>query len=164
MGGGLRERMDTRSTSQVTRVLFVCAHNSGRSQMAEAYLNLLGQGRFFAESAGLEPRDIDPFVVKVMGEEGIDLIAKKAKRIFDFFKEGRLYDYVIYVCDRETEAKCPVFPGVRRTLNWAVPDPAAVEGTSEERLRKTREIRDQLKDRVFNLILENQTQKTPLLR
>lgn len=132
------------------RVLFVCTHNSARSQMAEAFLNELGGGRFFAESAGLEPREIDPLVVEVMKELGYDLSGRRGNSIFEFFKEGRLYDYVFYVCDKETEDQCPVFPGVRRTENWPFKDPAKLEGTHEEKLAGTREIRDAIKAKIVS--------------
>ncbi len=131
-----------------TRVLFVCIHNSARSQMAEAYLDALGGEAFEAESAGLQPRDIHPLVVQVMREEGIDLSDARADSIMQFFREGRLYDYVIYVCERGVEEKCPVFPGVRRTLRWPFEDPSRVEGTQEEKLEQVRRIRDAIRERV----------------
>ncbi|HDQ26665.1 MAG TPA: arsenate reductase ArsC, partial [bacterium] len=83
------------------RVLFVCIHNSARSQMAEAYLNALGGGRFEAESAGIEPGTLNPVVVEAMKADGIDISQNKTKAVFDFYKEGRLYNYVITVCDKE---------------------------------------------------------------
>jgi arsenate reductase len=136
------------------RVLFVCTHNSGRSQMAEAFLKELGRGRFQAESAGLEPQEVNPLVIDVMKEEGFDLSKNKADSIFDFFKEGRLYDDVIYVCNKDTENKCPVFPGIRRSQNWPFPDPAALTGTEEAKREKARQIRDQIKARVESWIKE----------
>ena len=141
-------------TMDKTRVLFVCVHNTARSQMAEAFLNDLGGGRFFAESAGLDPRDIDPLVVEVMQELGYDLAGRKGNSIFEFFKQGRLYDYVIYVCDKETEDRCPVFPGVRRTQNWPFPDPAKLEGSHEEKLAGARKIRDAIRGRIESWIKE----------
>src|SRR4030042_2112208 len=94
------------------RVLFVCTHNSARSQMAETFLNALGGGRFEAESAGLEPRDINPLVIEVMKEVGFDLSNKRPNSVLDFFKQGRLYHHVIFVCDKRTEEQCPIFPGL----------------------------------------------------
>jgi arsenate reductase len=120
--------------------------------MAEAFLNALGKDHFEAESAGLEPRSINPLVVEVMKEIGYDLTTQKADSIFHFFKEGRLYDFVIYVCDKETEAKCPIFPGICRTLSWPFPDPGKLEGTRKERLHETRKTRDEIKSRVQNWI------------
>jgi arsenate reductase len=136
------------------RVLFVCTHNSARSQMAEAFMNDLGRGRFHAEGAGLEPREINPLAVEVMKELGYDLSGRKGNSIFEFFKEGRLYDYVVYVCDKETEDRCPVFPGVRRTLSWPFPNPEKLEGTHEEKLAGTREIRDAIRSRIESWIKE----------
>jgi len=141
-------------TMDKTRVLFVCFHNTARSQMAEAFLNVLGGGRFLAESAGLDPRDINPLVVEVMQELGYDLAGRKGNSLFEFFKQGRLYDYVIYVCDKETEDRCPVFPGVRRTQNWPFPDPAKLEGTHEEKLAGARKIRDAIRSRIETWIKE----------
>lgn len=115
-------------------------------------MNVLGQGKFLAESAGLEPREINPFVLEAMREQGIDLSTKRAKKIFDFFKEGRLYDYVVYVCDKETEAQCPVFPGVRKILHWPFPDPAALEGSPAEKLVKVREIRNRVQRQVEKFV------------
>lgn len=141
-------------TMDKTRVLFVCVHNTARSQMVEAFLNDLGGGRIFAESAGLDPRDIDPLVVEAMQELGYDLAGRKGNSIFEFFKQGRLYDYVIYVCDKETEDRCPVFPGVRRTQNWPFPDPAKLEGSHEEKLAEARKIRDAIRGRIESWIKE----------
>src|SRR6266496_1921852 len=81
------------------KVLFVCVHNSARSQMAEAYLNHFGEGRFEAESAGLEPGTLNPLVVHVMREDGIDISRNETKGVFDMIKQGKLFEYVITVCD-----------------------------------------------------------------
>ena len=137
------------------RVLFVCTHNSARSQMAETFLNALAGDRFHAESAGLEPADLNPLAIDVMQELGFDLTNNRADSIFEFFKEGRLYDYVIYVCDKETEDRCPVFPGVRRTLHWPFPDPAKLDGTHAEKLEKARRIRDEIKSRIESWLMES---------
>jgi arsenate reductase len=139
------------------RVLFVCIHNSGRSQMAEAYLNAIGSPEFQAESAGLEPRQVDPLVVRVMAEDGYDLAGAQSDDIFGFYREGRLYDRVIYVCERGTERDCPVFPGVRSTLHWPFPDPRQLAGSEEERLEALRGIRDSIKDRVAAWVAEQRS-------
>ena len=136
------------------RVLFVCTHNSGRSRMAEAFLNELGSGRFEAESAGLEPREINPYVFEVMKQVGIDLAGSDAHSIFEYFKEGRLYTHVIYVCGMDTETQCPIFPGIRTTFHWPFPDPAGFTGTDEEILDQTRRLRDEIKARVESYINE----------
>ncbi|MFP4295360.1 MAG: arsenate reductase ArsC, partial [Halothiobacillaceae bacterium] len=130
-------------------------HNSARSQMAEAYLNTLGADRFEAESAGLEPRRIDPRVVRLMAEDGIDLSCAKADDIMEFFREHRLYDYVIYVCERAVEKNCPVFPGVRHTLRWPFENPANIAGDDAEALDRVRVIRDQIKTRITEWIAQN---------
>ncbi|WP_449242275.1 arsenate reductase ArsC [Desulfovibrio sp.] len=132
-----------------TKVLFICVHNSGRSQMAEAFLNRYGGEEFQVESAGLEPTEINPLVVDVMAEEGIDLAGKKTQSVFDLFRVGRLFDYVITVCDDANEAKCPVFPGVTHRWHWPFPDPSKLSGTREEQLAQLRVIRDQIKDQVL---------------
>ncbi|WP_022660688.1 arsenate reductase ArsC [Paucidesulfovibrio longus] len=131
-----------------TRVLFICNHNSGRSQMAEAFLKEFGGEDFEVESAGLEPTSVNPLVVEVMREIGIDLSGKRTQSVFDLYRMGRLYDYVITVCDDADEAKCPIFPGVAQRWHWPFPDPAAAEGTHEEKLEHIRAIRDQIKARI----------------
>lgn len=135
-----------------TKVLFVCIHNSARSQMAEAYLNTLAGEHFYAESAGLEAGILNPYVVQVMKEEGIDISENKIDSVFDFFKEGRSYNYVVAVCDAAKAEKCPVFPGVTSRLNWSFPNPADFTGTDEEILAATRLVRDQIKSKVEKFI------------
>lgn len=130
------------------RVLFICQHNSARSQMAETYLTSLGGDRYEAHSAGLEPGAINPLVIEVMKEEGHDLSANTAQSVFDLFRDGRLFEVVITVCDPEVDLKCPIFPGTTTRLNWPFPDPAAVEGSPEEKLDKVRGIRDQIKAQI----------------
>ena len=130
------------------RVLFVCVHNSARSQMAEAFLNILGGDRFEAESAGLEPGALNPFVVEVMKEIGVDLSKNKAKSVFELFKEGRFFHYVITVCDEASAEKCPIFPTIVKRLHWSFQDPSSFAGTYEERLAKTREVRDKIKMKI----------------
>ncbi|MFH1954158.1 MAG: arsenate reductase ArsC [Pseudomonadota bacterium] len=99
-------------------VLFICQHNSGRSQMAEAYLKKLAGDFLEVESAGLEPAEtVNPLVVKVMEEEGFDLSSKKPQSVFELFKTGRLFSQVITVC-YDSESKCPVFPGITKRWHW----------------------------------------------
>ena len=93
------------------RVLFVCVHNSARSQMAEAFLNALAPDRFVAESAGIEPRTLNPTVVEAMKGGGIDISKNTTKSVQSFIAEGRRYDYIITVCDEASAERCPVFPG-----------------------------------------------------
>ncbi len=134
------------------RVLFICVHNSARSQMAEAYLNHLAGDMFIAESAGLEPGILNPYVVKVMKEEGIDISKNKTKSVFDFYKLGKLFDYVITVCDRQAEEQCPVFPGITKRLHWEFSDPSKFTGNEEEILDKVRKVRDEIKNTIVEFI------------
>jgi len=135
-----------------TKVLFVCVHNSARSQMAEAFLNSLGGEHFYAESAGLEPGTLNPYVVQVMKENGIDISNNKIDSVFDFFKAGRIYSYVIAVCDAAKAERCPIFPGLTHRLNWSFPNPADFTGTDDEILSATRLVRDQIKVEVEKFI------------
>ena len=130
------------------RVLFVCVHNSARSQIAEVYLRSLSGERFEVESAGLEPGKINPLVVEVMREERIDLSKKDTKSVFDLYRAGKAYDFVIAVCSKEAEEKCPFFPGSAKRLHWPFADPAKAAGTHDEKLEKVREIRDRIKEKV----------------
>ncbi len=140
----------------VQRVLFICIHNSARSQMAEAFLKELGKDRYLVESAGLKPTEINPLVVAAMKEVGHDLSGKKTNSVFDFFKEGRLYDTVITVCDESSEGQCPIFPGVTNRLHWPFPDPSQLTGTDAEKLEKVREIREQIRGKIAAWIIEEE--------
>jgi arsenate reductase len=135
-------------------VLFVCIHNSARSQMAEAYVNKLGAGEWFAESAGLEPGRLNPIVVEALKEDGIDISGKKTNSVFDFLKQGKTYDYVVTVCDGANGERCPVFPGKAKRLHWEFKDPSSFQGTAEEKLAGTRIVRDQIKTKMQELIKE----------
>ena len=136
------------------KVLFLCIHNSARSQMAEAYLKKFGGENFDAESAGLEAGILNPLVVKAMQEDGIDISQNKTKDVFDFFKEGRLYSYVVTVCDEASAQRCPIFPGVNKKINWSFEDPSVLTGTEEEKLVVIRQVRDKIKQAVKNFIIE----------
>jgi len=130
------------------KVLFICVHNSARSQMAEAFLNDICGGYFEAHSAGLEPGTLNPIAAEAMREVGIDISHKGTQSVFDVFKSGELFAYVITVCDETSAERCPIFPGVTTRLHWSFPDPAALTGTHKERLAGTREIRDQIRERI----------------
>ncbi len=136
------------------KVLFVCVHNSARSQMAEAFLNLLAGDRFEAESAGLEPGSLNPLAVEVMQEIGIDISGNRTKGVFDFIKQGKLFHYVITVCDETSGNRCPAFVGYAKRMHWNFPDPSALQGTYDERLEETRKIRDAIKARIETWIKE----------
>src|SRR5215467_5986274 len=113
-----------------TRVLFICVHNSARSQMAEALMNQICGDEFEAHSAGLEPGTLNPLVVQTLNEIGIDISQSKTKRVFDVFRSGLTFKYVVSVC--ESSERGPIFPGVATRLHWSFPDPAKFEGTSEQ--------------------------------
>ncbi len=130
------------------KVLFVCIHNSARSQMAEAFLNKLGGGDFIAESAGLEPGKMNQNVVKVMQEVGIDLSHKSTQGVFDLLKKGNSYNAVITVCDEASAEKCPIFPGSGKRISWSFEDPSSFKGTQEEILLHTRKVRDEIEKSV----------------
>jgi len=137
-----------------TRVLFVCVNNSARSQMAEVFLNNIAGDRFEALSAGLEPGTLNPSVVAVMKEVGIDISQNKTKSVFDFYKQGALFDYVITVCDAASAEKCPIFPGITKRLHWGFPDPSSLEVLDDEKMEAIREIRDQIRQKIENWVEE----------
>jgi arsenate reductase len=130
------------------RVLFVCIHNSARSQMAEAFLNQACGYVFEAHSAGLEPGRLNPIVVEAMQEIGIDISGNQTKGVFDYIKAGTIFSHVITVCDEASAERCPIFVGITKRLHWSFQDPSAVQGTHEEKLAKTREIRDTIKQKI----------------
>ena len=117
--------------------------------MAEAFLRDVAGDRFQIESAGLDPRPINPLVIDVMAELGIDLSRQTSDSVFSFFRNGRLYDVVITVCDDTTEAKCPIFPGITQRHHWPFPDPEALSGPRDARLDALRKIRDDIRTKVI---------------
>jgi arsenate reductase len=126
-------------------VLFVCTHNSARSQMAEGMLRAWGAGRFEVESAGTEATHVRPEAIAVMAEIGIDIAGQESKSLERFL--GRPFDRVITVCDDAREA-CPVFPGATQTSHWSFPDPSAASGSEDERLAVFRSVRDEIAERI----------------
>jgi arsenate reductase len=132
-----------------TRVLFICTHNSARSQMAEGFLRHLAGDRFEVASAGTEARGVHPDAVSVMAERGIDISGHTSKTLERFL--GEPWETVVTVCDDAAEA-CPVFPGAGERLHWSLADPSAVTGTDEERLTAFREVRDEIEQRIGKLI------------
>ena len=127
------------------RVLFVCIHNSARSQMAEAFLNELGQGGFIAESAGLEPGSLNPVVVQAMNACGIDISGNQTKAVDAFLSRSHEFNYVITVCDEASAERCPVFPGGVNRLHWSFRDPSRFGGTAAEKLAQTITVRDEIR-------------------
>ena len=120
--------------------------------MAEAFLNNLSGDKYIAESAGIEPGKLNPLVVEVMKEVGIDISNNKTKSVYDFYKQGKQYDYVITVCDEGNSEKCPIFPGKGHRLHWGFEDPSNFNGTIKEKLEKTKTIRDIIKMKVLEFI------------
>lgn len=139
----------------MNKVLFLCIHNSARSQMAEAFLNKYGNGKFIAESAGLEAGNLNPLVVEAMKEEGFDISGNATNSVFDFFKDGRIYQYVVTVCDQANAERCPIFPGVFEKINWSFPDPSVLAGTKEEKMAAIRTIRDTIKTAVLDFVAKH---------
>ena len=137
------------------KVLFICVHNSARSQMAEEYLRLLGGDQFEVESAGYSPAVINPLVVKAMMDEGVDLSHKKTQDLFDLIKQGKFFGYVITVCERAKEKECPIFPGVPMRLYWDLENPEYFTGTEEQKLEKVKALRDKIKVLVKEFIQQD---------
>jgi len=129
----------------VTRVLFLCTHNSARSQMAEGFLRAMAGDRFEAGSAGTEKTSVNPLAVRVMAERGIDLGGHTAKVYADVAL--RSWDYLITVCDDANE-RCPWVPGSVKRLHWSFPDPSRATGSEEERLAVFRRVREQIQERL----------------
>lgn len=136
------------------KVLFICIHNSARSQMAEAFLKNIGGDDFEVDSAGLEPGKLNPVVVDAMKELGIDISGNKTKSVFEVYQTGKSFDYVVTVCDIAANERCPVFPGARKMLHWPFPDPSAMNGTYEEKLETTRIIRNAIRNKVVDFVAD----------
>jgi arsenate reductase len=132
-----------------SRVLFICTHNSARSQMAEAIVNGWAGDRFEAFSAGTVATAIRPETIQVMSELGMDLTGQRSKHLDEFV--GRSFELVVTVCDEAAEA-CPTFPGAAAMAHWSIPDPTAVDGGPDERLEAFRNARDTIADRVRGLV------------
>jgi arsenate reductase len=141
--------------SPSTRILFLCTGNSARSQMAEGLLRHLGKGKYTVYSAGSQPKSLHPMAVKAMSEIGIDISGQVSKSLEVFL--GQEFDYVITVCDRARD-NCPVFPGDIERIHWSLPDPAAVEGEEDVRMKAFRLVRNQIKERIL-LFLSTQNKK-----
>jgi arsenate reductase (thioredoxin) len=133
-----------------TKVLFLCTHNSARSQMAEGLLRHLAGDRFEVMSAGTEATHVRPLAVRAMDELGIDISGQESKTLQRYL--GETFDYVITVCDDANEV-CPIFPGARRRLHWSFEDPAQATGSEEERRRVFQSVRDQIRERIEGELL-----------
>lgn len=122
--------------------------------MAEAYLKKFGGAYFHVESAGLEPGELNPLAVEVLKEEDIDISKNPTNDVFEYFREGKSFNYVITVCDKRAAERCPNFPGAKKKINWSFDDPSGFIGTCEEKLAATRIVRDQIKNAVLQFINE----------
>ena len=131
------------------RVLFLCTHNSARSQIAEALLRSRGRGAFVVESAGTEATLVRPHALTVLSEIGIDASAQTSKTLERFIEEQ--FDYVITVCDAANDA-CPTFPNAGAREHWSLPDPSKATGSEEQQLEAYREVRDDLELRIMELL------------
>jgi len=131
------------------KVLFLCTGNSARSQMAEGFLKYMAGDRFEVYSAGVKPTAVNPLAIKVMAEIGIDISKHRSKSVMEFIDQS--FDYVITVCDN-AQKTCPVFPGEHEKIHWDLEDPAAAEGSEEERAAIFRRIRDEIEQRIKDWI------------
>lgn len=135
------------------RVLFICTHNSARSQMAEGLLRALGGEQFEAYSAGTEATHVRPLAIRAMTELGIDISGQQSKTLDRYLREP--FDKVITVCDSAAEA-CPIFPGAKEQIHWSFPDPSKATGSEEEQLAVYRSVRDAIRARIENKLLKNE--------
>ena len=131
------------------KVLFLCIHNAGRSQMAEGLLRHLAGDRFEVASAGTDPQGLNPSAVAAMREIGIDITHHQSRHVDHF--AGEQFDYVITVCDRAKES-CPIFPSASSILHWSFDDPASAQGSAEERAAVFRRVRDEISVRVGGFV------------
>jgi arsenate reductase (thioredoxin) len=137
------------------KVLFICVHNSARSQMAAALLNHTCGEFFEAQSAGLEPGTINPLAVEALQEIGIDISRKATQRVFDVWKSGQIFQFVVTVCTEAEAEGCPIFAGVTTRLHWPFDDPSRFTGTHKEQLEKTRHVRDEIRARIDSFCEEH---------
>ena len=137
------------------KVLFICVHNSARSQMAAALLNHTCGEFFEAQSAGLEPGTINPLAVEALQEIGIDISRKATQRVFDVWKSGQIFQFVVTVCTEAEAEGCPIFAGVTTRLHWPFDDPSRFTGTHKEQLEKTRHVRDKIRARIDSFCEEH---------
>src|SRR6266571_5204617 len=137
------------------KVLFICVHNSARSQMAAALLNKTCGEFFEAQSAGLEPGTINPLVIEALQELGIDILGNRTQRVFDVWKSGETFQFVITVCSEAEAEGCPIFPAVSTRMHWPFADPSKFTGAHDEKLEKTRRVRDQIQAKIDSFCQEH---------
>jgi len=135
-------------TTMKEKVLFICVHNSARSQMAAALMNESCGEFFAAESAGLEPGTLNPLAVEALQELGIDISQNNTQSVFEVWKSGKMFKYVITVCSEAEAEGCPIFAGITTRLHWPFPDPARFDGSTGEKLRRTRDVRDMIRAEI----------------
>ncbi|MCA6364682.1 MAG: arsenate reductase ArsC [Bacteroidetes bacterium] len=136
-------------------VLFVCIHNSARSQMAETYLNHFGAGKYRAQSAGIEPGKLNQVVVKAMHDDGFDISGNGTKSVEEMLQSRQLFDFVVTVCDEASAERCPVFPGPGKRLHWGFPDPSSFGGDEAEKLKQTIIVRNAIRQKVQEFVNQN---------
>ncbi|MCF6309200.1 MAG: arsenate reductase ArsC [Sulfurimonas sp.] len=135
------------------KVLFICIHNSARSQIAEALLKKYANDLFEVQSAGFEPSSINPIAIELLQkEENINISNNSSDAIFELFKQGRHFNLVITVCDEGNAQRCPIFPGLNYRIHWSFEDPSSIEGTDEQKYEKVKEIYLLIKKEVMNFI------------
>ena len=137
------------------KVLFICVHNSARSQIAAALMNKLCGEFFEAHSAGLEPGELNPLAVEVLQEIGIHISQNNTHAVFDIWKSGQMFEFVITVCSEAEAEGCPIFPGVAVRLHWPFPDPAKFTGSHEEQLERTRHVLDRIRANIDSFCEEH---------
>jgi arsenate reductase len=123
--------------------------------MAETYLNHFGAGKFHAQSAGIEPGRLNPVVVEAMKNDGFDISGNATKSVDEMLESKQLFDYVITVCDEASAERCPVFPGPGKRLHWGFPDPSSFEGSHHEKLSRTIEVRNAIREKMQAFVNEN---------
>jgi arsenate reductase len=155
-GSSFRNQGKTNNKIMKKKVLFICAQNSARSQIAAALLNEMCGDYFEAHSAGLEPGILNPFAVEALQELGIDISRNKTQSVFDVWKSAdHIFTYVVTVCSESEAEACPIFAGVTTRLHWSFDDPSKFTGTHEERLERTRRVRDQIGARIDSFCEEH---------
>jgi arsenate reductase (thioredoxin) len=155
-GSSFRNQRKTNNKIMKNKVLFICAQNSARSHIAAALLNKLCGDYFEAHSAGLEPGVLNPFAVEALQELGIDISRNKTQSVLDVWKSARhIFTYVITVCSESEAEACPIFAGVTIRLHWSFDDPSKFTGTYEERLERTRRVRDEIRAKIDSFCEEH---------
>ncbi len=136
------------------KILFVCIHNSARSQMAEAYIEKFANDRFESYSAGIEPGKLNPVVVEALKLDGIDISGNTTNSVDEYIDGHIQFDYSVTVCDETSAEKCPYFPGQGKRLHWGFADPSSLAGDVDDKLKMTIEIRNQIKIRIKQFLEE----------